>query len=125
MDFQPRRIINGRMLKECLNQPCSILLNIEDVDGPGQLAGRSTDGVAVRVRCTKSDERISARGWMEIIGRPTGAGEMQATDVIVFESQPADGAGAGGEVEPFDTDAHNMLVQFLKNKPADELYVAK
>lgn len=122
MDFRPRKIVNGKMLAANKDADVSILLNIEDVDGPCQLSGKSTDGVEVRVT-TATEERVSARGWMEIIGRPTGPGAIRASEVIMFENQPA--GGGTEEAEPFDTDAHNMLVQFLNHTSADELYLAK
>lgn len=122
MDFRPRKIINGKMLLANKDADVSILVNIEDVDGPCLLSGKSTDGIEVRVT-TATEERVSARGWMEIIGRPTGPGAIRASEVIVFENQAA--GGGSDEVEPFDTNAHNMLVQFLNNKSLDELYLAK
>lgn len=97
----------------------SIMLHIDEEDGPCQLSGKSTDDVVVRV--STDGERVSARGWMEIIGRPTGAGAIRATEVIVFESDPA----ATEAAEAFDAASHNMLVHFLNNKSEAELFMLK
>lgn len=127
MSFQPRKIINGRMLAT-LNKSdsVSILLNIEEANG-GQLTGRSTDGVSVRVTMTNRHEQVNASGWTEIIGRPNGAGAINADEVIGFEN---DGESDCKPLKPeapeeFDAESHNMLVHFLNNKTDQELYVAQ
>lgn len=112
-DFKPRKIINGNYLARCQNEDVSILVNITGASGPKQLTAKSTDNVDVRV-ITANDEASSSRGWVEVIGQPIGPGAIRASEVIPFES--------AADAEEFDTDSHNMLVQILNNKPADELY---
>lgn len=80
MAFTPRTVVNGRLLRSNLNKNISILVNIESSDASCRnLKGKSTDNVDLTIR---SDEPVSSKGWVEVIGVPTGPNDVIAKEVI-------------------------------------------
>lgn len=132
MTFQARKIINGKMLAAQQSNNVSIMLNLDEAKSTGsQLIGTSVDDVSVRITMDNPQERVSASGWAEVIGRPTGPGAIRASEVIVFENSNStatghsNGGDAAADIEPFDVASHAMLVHFLNNKTPEELYLAE
>lgn len=107
MDFEPRNIVNGALLKRNAAQTVSIHLFVERADKDGRsFTGKSTDGMSVQVTL---QDPLSAllTGWVEVIGMAGSNDTVRCKEIITY-------TGSEGE-EEFDANSHNMLCNFLAN----------
>lgn len=68
MEFEPRSIVNGSLLKRHSGQSVSIHLFVEKGDKDGRsFVGKSTDGMPIQVMLSAPLSQI-LHGWVEVIG---------------------------------------------------------
>ncbi|XP_058446140.1 uncharacterized protein LOC131427185 [Malaya genurostris] len=107
MEFEPRAIVNGSLLKRHSGQPISIHVYVERADKDGRsFTARSTDGIPINVFL---GEPLSSllHGWVEVIGMAGSNDSVRCKEIITYQ-------GSEGE-EEFDVAGHNMLCTFLAN----------
>lgn len=107
MNFEPRSIVNGALLKRYSGQSVSIHLFVDRADKDGRsFTGKSTDDMPIQVLLSEPLSSL-LHGWVEVIGMAGSNESVRCKEIITY--QEADG------VEEFDTNGHNMLCNFLAN----------
>ncbi|XP_019549926.1 uncharacterized protein LOC109420077 [Aedes albopictus] len=107
MEFEPRSIVNGSLLKRHSGQPVSIHLFVERADKDGRsFTGKSTDGMPIQVMLSDPLSDM-VHGWVEVIGMAGSNDSVRCKEIITYSGNK--------EQEEFDAGAHNMLCNFLAN----------
>lgn len=80
-DFVPRTIINGKMLRQFINQNVSLIVQVEN-DVQLQIksfTGKTTDNVEVTIEL---DQQLTSKlqGWIEVIGIPDNANTIRSKE---------------------------------------------
>lgn len=77
--FEPRKIVNGKMLRSFIGENISIMLCVESEEGK-ILKGMSTDDQVITANL--SDVVDATKGdWVEVIGKPDGLSVIRASEV--------------------------------------------
>lgn len=126
MDFQPRTIINGALLRRYSEKLVSIMAKVEDIDSSGRvIKAKTTDNLDIRINLAEP-VTSPVNNWIEIIGKPSGPDSIKCSEVLyfkylslyslclicIFNFQFIQFDTKEGD-EELDVESHNMLVQFL------------
>lgn len=88
IDYTPRTIINGSLLRNFISQNVSLLVNVEEeADRQSKLIkGKTTDDVDVKI-VLGEPLNVPVKGWIEVIGIPQGPDTIRNKEVRIYRMQ--------------------------------------
>lgn len=87
MDFTPRTIVNGSLLRNFIGKNVSTIVNFPEKVQAGQklIKGMTTDNIEIRIQLTELlNASIQDNEWVEIIGVPAGSDTIRCSEVFLF-----------------------------------------
>lgn len=84
LDFAPRTIINGALMRNFISQPVSIMVHVEQEAEKycKSFQAKTTDNLTIDV-VLNDPLNTNIKGWIEVIGVPSGPDTIRSKEVSV------------------------------------------